>query len=145
MDRSERFAGEVHLSSGRGEAAGGLEGDGTHLHLDKPRIAGEAALDGIYVMRTSAPPERLSDLERALRSLKTIDLKDRAAKQTRDPVAPAKRSAAALRTVHTKILDDGTPAGLSGTSAAHRARGLTRRPSRSSRRRPPPSNAPTTC
>jgi len=34
---------------------------------------------------------------------------DQAAKQTRDPVAPAKRSAAALRKVHTKVLDDGTP------------------------------------
>jgi hypothetical protein len=34
---------------------------------------------------------------------------DQAAKQTRDPVAPAKRSEAALRKVHTKVLDDGTP------------------------------------
>ena len=34
---------------------------------------------------------------------------DQAAKLTRDPVAPAKRSAAALRKVHTKVLDDGTP------------------------------------
>ena len=129
---------------------------------DAQRIAAEAALDGIYVIRTSVPPERLSaadavrnykrlsDVERAFRALKTIDLKvrpihhrlatrvrahiflcmlayyvewhmreawrprlfgdeDRAAKQTRDPVAPAKRSAAALRKVHTKVLDDGTP------------------------------------
>jgi hypothetical protein len=94
--------------------------------------------------------KRLSDVERAFRSLKTIDLKvrpirhrleervrahiflcllayyvewhmreawrpllfsdeDQAAKQTRDPVAPAKRSAAALRKVHTKVLADGTP------------------------------------
>jgi hypothetical protein len=89
-------------------------------------------------------------VERAFRSLKTIDLKvrpirhrleprvrahiflcmlayyvewhmqeawrpllfsdeDLAAKQTRDPVAPARRSAAALRKVHRKVLDDGTP------------------------------------
>src|SRR5437667_9910070 len=92
----------------------------------------------------------LADVERAFRSLKTIDLKvrpihhrladrvrshiflcmlayyvewhmreawrpllfadeDQAAKRTRDPVAPAKRSPAALRKVHTKVLDDGTP------------------------------------
>jgi hypothetical protein len=138
-----------------------IHDDRVDFHLDEPRIAAEAALDGIYVIRTSVPPERLSaedavrsykrlsDVERAFRSLKTIDLKvrpihhrlatrvrahiflcmlayyvewhmrevwrprlfgdeDRAAKQTRDPVAPAKRSAAALRKVHTKVLDDGT-------------------------------------
>ena len=33
---------------------------------------------------------------------------DRDAKTTRDPVAPAARSEAALRKVHTKLLDDGT-------------------------------------
>ena len=33
---------------------------------------------------------------------------DQPAKQTRDPVAPAKRSEAALRKVHSKVLDDGT-------------------------------------
>ena len=144
-----------------------------HLHLeihddrfafqiDAARVAAEAALDGIYVIRTSVPAarldaadavrhyKRLSDVERAFRTLKTIDLKvrpirhrlearvrahiflcvlayyvewhmreawrpllfgdeDQAAKRTRDPVAPAKRSAAALRKVHTKVLDDGTP------------------------------------
>jgi len=132
------------------------------FHIDEARVATEAALDGLYVIRTSVPPERLdaaeavrsykrlSDVERAFRSLKTIDLKvrpirhrlaervrahiflcmlayyvewhmreawrpllfadeDQAAKQIRDPVAPAKRSAAALRKVHTKVLDDGTP------------------------------------
>ena len=132
------------------------------FQIDEARVAAEAALDGIYVIRTSVPPERLdaaeavrsykrlSDVERAFRSLKTIDLKvrpihhrlaprvrahlflcmlayyvewhmreawrpllfadeDQAAKQTRDPVAPAKRSAAALRKVRTKVLDDGTP------------------------------------
>jgi len=132
------------------------------FQIDEARVAAEAALDGIYVIRTSVPSERLdaadavrhykrlSDVERAFRSLKTIDLKvrpirhrleervrahiflcmlayyvewhmreawrpllfsdeDQAAKQTRDPVAPAKRSAPALRKVHTKVLDDGTP------------------------------------
>jgi Transposase DDE domain len=132
------------------------------FQLDEARVAAEAALDGIYVIRTSLPAarldtadavrhyKRLSDVERAFRSLKTIDLKvrpirhrlearvrahiflcmlayyvewhmreawrpllfadeDQAVKQTRDPVAPAKRSAAALRKVHMKVLDDGTP------------------------------------
>jgi transposase len=126
------------------------------------QIAAEAALDGVYVIRTSVPPDRLgaadavrhykrlSQLERAFRSLKTLDLKvrpihhrleervrahiflcllayyvewhmreawrpllfadeDQAAKLTRDPVAPAQRSAGALRKIHTKVLDDGTP------------------------------------
>jgi transposase len=132
------------------------------FQIDEARVAAEAALDGIYVIRTSVSSERLdaadavrhykrlSDVERAFRSLKTIDLKvrpirhrleervrahiflcmlayyvewhmreawrpllfsdeDQAAKQTRDPVAPAKRSAAALQKIHTKVLDDGTP------------------------------------
>ena len=34
---------------------------------------------------------------------------DQAAKATRDPVAPAVRSKAALRKVHSRCLDDGTP------------------------------------
>jgi hypothetical protein len=33
---------------------------------------------------------------------------DQEAKKTRDPVAPAKRSQAALRKIHSKKLDDGT-------------------------------------
>jgi len=139
-----------------------IQDERLEFQLDEQRIAAEAALDGIYVIRTSVPAgrldaadavrhyKRLSDVERAFRSLKTIDLKvrpihhrleprvrahiflcllayyvewhmrevwrpllfsdeDQAAKQTRDPVAPAKRSAAALRKVHTKVLDDGTP------------------------------------
>ena len=56
---------------------------------DEAAIAGEAALDGIYVLRTSigadrlAPAEavrsykRLAAVERAFRSLKTVDLKVR--------------------------------------------------------------------
>ena len=126
-------------------------------------IAAEAALDGIYIIRTSvsaaqmdAPQcvrsyKSLANVERAFRSLKTIDLKvrpihhrtadrvrahiflcmlayyvewhmreawrelmfadeDQEAKQQRDPVAPAVRSAAAQRKAHTRILADGNPA-----------------------------------
>jgi transposase len=131
--------------------------------LRAERIAEEAALDGIYIVRTSLPASRASDedvvrsykrlanVERAFRSLKTIDLhvrpihhrlaprvrahiflcmlahyvewhmreawrpvlfadEDHLAKETRDPVAPAVRSARALRKVQTHTLDDGTPA-----------------------------------
>ena len=131
------------------------------FQIDEAQVAAEAALDGLYVIRTSVPPERLdadetvrsykqlSQVERAFRSLKTLDLKvrpiyhrrearvrahiflcllayyvewhmlaawrpllfadaDQTAKTTRDPVAPAQRSAAALRKVHAKVLDDGT-------------------------------------
>ncbi len=127
------------------------------------RIAAEAALDGIYIIRTSVSaaqmdaPEcvrnykSLANVERAFRSLKTVDLKvrpihhhladrvrahiflcvlayyvewhmreawrelmfadtDQQAKTTRDPVAPAKRSKAALAKVSRHTLDDGTPA-----------------------------------
>ena len=126
-------------------------------------IEAEAALDGLYVIRTSLEAQRmdapscvrsykaLSNVERAFRSLKTMDLKvrpihhrlaervrahlllcrlayyvewhmrqawaplmfadtDQAAKATRDPVAPAKRSAAAQRKAQSKVIDDGQPA-----------------------------------
>jgi transposase len=125
-------------------------------------IAAEAALDGIYIIRTSVPLAQmdsaecvrnyksLANVERAFRSLKTIDLKvrpihhrtadrvrahiflcmlayyvewhmreawrelmfadtDQQAKATRDPVAPAKRSKAALAKAARHTLDDGTP------------------------------------
>jgi len=125
-------------------------------------IDAEAALDGLYVIRTSldaksmdAPScvrsyKALSNVERAFRSLKTVDLKvrpihhrladrvrahillcmlafyvewhmreawrelmfadtDQAAKATRDPVAPAKRSASAQRKAASKLLDDEQP------------------------------------
>jgi transposase len=125
-------------------------------------IAAEAALDGIYIIRTSVAPARmdaadcvrnykaLANVERAFRSLKTVDLKvrpihhrtadrvrahiflcllayyvewhmreawrelmfadpDQKAKATRDPVAPATRSQAALDKIACRILDDGTP------------------------------------
>jgi transposase len=133
------------------------------FEVDQDKVAAEAALDGIYVVRTSLSAERmnaddavrsyklLSHVERAFRSLKSIDIKvrpirhrlttrvrahiflcmlayyvqwhmveawrpllfcdeDQQGKATRDPVAPAKRSEAALRKVHTRTLDDGTEA-----------------------------------
>jgi transposase len=125
-------------------------------------IAAEAALDGLYIIRTSVPAKQmdaadcvrnyksLANVERAFRSLKTIDLKvrpihhrtadrvrahiflcmlayyvewhmreawrelmfadtEQAAKATRDPVAPARRSKAALAKAARHTLDDGTP------------------------------------
>jgi transposase len=125
-------------------------------------IAAEAALDGVYVIRTSVGAAQmdaaqcvrnykaLAHVERAFRSLKTIDLKvrpihhrladrvrahiflcmlayyvewhlreawrelmfadpDQQAKTNRDPVAPAKRSKAALAKAARHRLEDGTP------------------------------------
>jgi transposase len=125
-------------------------------------IAAEAALDGVYIIRTSLDAKSmdsadcvrnykaLANVERAFRSLKTVDLKvrpihhrtadrvrahillcmlayyvewhmreawrelmfadaDQQAKATRDPVAPAKRSQAAMDKVKRRTLDDGTP------------------------------------
>jgi transposase len=125
-------------------------------------IAAEAALDGLYIIRTSVTAQRmdaptcvrtyksLAQVERAFRSIKTMDLKvrpihhhlenrvrahiflcmlayyvewhmreawrelmfadeDQAAKLTRDPVAPAKRSDEAMRKVRSRTLDDGSP------------------------------------
>ena len=126
-------------------------------------IAAEAALDGLYIIRTSVTTAQmdaaecvrnykaLANVERAFRSLKTIDLKvrpihhrtadrvrahiflcmlayyvewhmreawrelmfadeEQQAKATRDPVAPAKRSKAALTKASHHTLDDNTPA-----------------------------------
>ena len=125
-------------------------------------IAAEAALDGLYIIRTSVPAQRmdaptcvrtyksLSQVERAFRSIKTMDLKvrpihhhlegrvkahiflcmlayyvewhmrqawaslmfadeDQAAKLTRDPVAPAMRSDAAMKKAQARVLEDGSP------------------------------------
>jgi len=130
-------------------------------HLLEQKVAEEAALDGLYVIRASLAKERmnkadvvrsykgLSQVEQAFRSLKTLDLKirpiyhhlegrvrahiflcmlayyvewhmkeawrgllfsdeEQEAKLIRDPVAPAKRSAQALKKIHSKTLDDGT-------------------------------------
>jgi transposase len=126
-------------------------------------IAAEAALDGLYIVRTSLPAEQmdsascvrsyksLAQVERAFRSMKTMDLKvrpihhrlesrvrahiflcmlayyvewhmreawrelmfadtEQAAKATRDPVAPAQRSASAQEKAATCELPDGSPA-----------------------------------
>lgn len=63
--------------------------DGFDVAIREDRVAAEAALDGIYVVRTSLPRERLgaedvvrsyknlSQVERAFRTLKSIDLKVR--------------------------------------------------------------------
>jgi transposase len=133
------------------------------FHRLEESIAAEAALDGIYVIRTSVANQQmtaadcvrnyksLAEVERAFRSLKTIDLKirpihhhladrvrshillcmlayyvewhmreawrpllfadhDQLAKTTRDPVAAATRSAAALAKAASHRLDDSTPA-----------------------------------
>ena len=139
-------------------------GDNTFSFARKAgAIAAEAALDGLYIIRTSVPQvqmdapdcvrnyKSLANVERAFRSLKTIDLKvrpihhrtadrvrahiflcmlayyvewhmreawrelmfadtEQAAKATRDPVAPARRSKAALAKAARHTLDDGTPA-----------------------------------
>jgi len=130
-----------------------------NFHVDEKKVGAETALDGFYVIRTSLDKKqasaedavrhykKLTRIEQAYRSLKTIDLKtrpirhytedrvrahiflcmlayyvewymreawrellfcdeDQATKTTRDPVAPAKRSKAALEKVHAKVLDD---------------------------------------
>ena len=132
-----------------------------NFQRNQQSIAAEAALDGLYIIRTSLAESKmnaadcmrnykaLANVERAFRSLKTIDLKvrpihhhtadrvrahiflcmlayyvewhmreawrelmfadtDQQAKTTRDPVAPAKRSPAALAKVASRVLDDGT-------------------------------------
>ena len=133
-----------------------------HFDIDEEKVSTEAALDGIYVIRTSLADElsaedavrhykALSQVERAFRSIKTMDLEvrpihhyqeqrvrahlflcmlayyvkwhmmeawrsllfadeDQQAKQTRDPVAPAKRSADAEKKAQSKKLPDGSPA-----------------------------------
>lgn len=126
-------------------------------------VKAEAALDGLYVIRSPLPENKmdgaglvrtykaLTTVERAFRTLKTVNLKirpihhrtqdrvrahiflcvlayyvewhmreawrellfadeDQAAKATRDPVAPARRSEAALRKASTRQLANGTPA-----------------------------------
>jgi transposase len=59
------------------------------FHINQETVVAEAALDGIYIVRTSVDDERmpaddvvrnykkLSNVERAFRSLKTVDLKVR--------------------------------------------------------------------
>ncbi len=140
-----------------------IEDDSFDFEVDQEKVDAEAALDGIYVVRTSVANKamdadqavrsykQLANVERAFRCLKSVDLmvrpiwhhledrvrahiflcvlayyvqwhmieawrpllfadEDQEAKASRDPVAPAKRSEAAMRKVHTKRLDDGSPA-----------------------------------
>ena len=66
-----------------------IRDDVLDFQLDEAQVTAEAALDGLYVIRTSVSPERLgpedavrsykllSQVERAFRSLKTVDLKVR--------------------------------------------------------------------
>ena len=66
-----------------------IRDEGFDFHLDDDKVAAEAALDGLYVVRTSVPAARLptddvvrsykmlSQVEGAFRSLKTIDLEVR--------------------------------------------------------------------
>jgi hypothetical protein len=66
-----------------------IQDDRFDFEIDPHKVAAEAALDGIYVVRTSLPEERmsaddtvrsykrLSQVERAFRSLKTLDLQVR--------------------------------------------------------------------
>jgi transposase len=139
------------------------------------RVAAEAALDGLYVIRTSVAKadmtaeetvlnyKRLAEVERAFRTLKGVDLHVRPirhrlegrvkahiflsmlayyvqwhmiqawqkltfadeagedAERRSNPVAPAKRSQAALDKVHTRTLADGTPAMSFARLLAHLA------------------------
>lgn len=66
-----------------------IRDDGFEFHIDEAKVAAEASLDGVYVVRTSVSHERLDaadtvrsykslcEVERAFRSLKTVDLKVR--------------------------------------------------------------------
>ncbi len=147
-----KMAKHVHLD---------IRDEGFDFEIDADSVAREAALDGLYVIRTSVTAARLSTagavrsykqlnhVERAFRSFKTIDLNVRPirhrcdprvrahiflcllayyvqwhmleawrpllfsdenlqAKATRDPVAPAQRSAGAQRKVAAHTLDDGS-------------------------------------
>ncbi len=129
------------------------------FEIDQKTVDAEAALDGLYVIRSSVSTETmdtdqtvrsyklLSNVEHAFRCFKSVDLmvrpirhrletrvrahiflcmlayyvqwhmteawrpllfadEDQESKASRDPVAPAERSDAALQKVHTKQLDD---------------------------------------
>lgn len=143
--------------------------------VNDARVAAEAALDGLYVIRTSVAAaamtaeqavlnyKKLAEVERAFRTLKGVDLQVRPirhrlesrvkahiflsmlayyvqwhmaeawrgltfadeagedASRQRNPVAPAKRSKAALAKAHSRQLDDGTPAMSFGRVLAHLA------------------------
>jgi transposase len=142
----------------------GIQDAGFTFGANEERIAAEAALDGLYVIRTSAAEadmsaeaavlnyKRLAEVERAFRTLKGVDLQVRPIRhrlkervkahiflsvlayyvqwhlaeawkpllfadeapageaREADPVAPAKRSAAALAKAQNRRLADGSPA-----------------------------------
>ena len=66
-----------------------IRDDGFDFHISETKVGAEAALDGLYVIRTNVPEERLdaadavrgykylSNVERAFRCLKTVHLKIR--------------------------------------------------------------------
>jgi Transposase DDE domain len=143
--------------------------------INEQRVAAEAALDGLYVIRASVAEadmsaeaavlnyKRLAEVERAFRALKGVNLQVRPIRhrletrvkahiflsmlayyvqwhlaeawkpllfadeapageaRERDPVAPAKRSAAALDKAHTRRLADGSPAHSFRSLLAHLA------------------------
>ena len=140
-----------------------IEDGAFSFSINAERVAAEAALDGLYVIRTSVAEadmssaqtvliyKRLAEVERGFRTLKGVDLNVRPIrhrleervrahiflsmlayyvqwhmrqawkpllftdetpaeeKLKRDPVAPARRSKAALDKVHSRQLTDGTP------------------------------------
>ena len=137
--------------------------DAFTFSVNEERVAAQAAIDGLYVIRTSVAQadmsaeqtvlnyKLLAEVERGYRTLKGVDLHVRPIrhrleqrvkahiflsmlayyvqwhmrqawkpllftdeattdqKPNRDPVAPAKRSKAALDKVHSRLLADGTP------------------------------------
>ena len=138
-----------------------IQDEAFSFSVNEKRVAAEAALDGVYVIRTSAAEagmsaeaavlnyKRLAEVERAFGALKSVDLQVRPIRHRlesrvkahiflsmlayyvqwhlaevlkpllfadetpageRDPVAPARRSAAALAKAHTRRLADGTAA-----------------------------------
>jgi transposase len=140
-----------------------IEEERCNFRIREDQVAAEALLDGLYVLRTPVAADKLDaaqvvrsykslvQVERAFRSLKTVDLKvrpihhrladrvrahifvcmlayyvqwhiqeawrallfadeDQDAKQRRDPVAPAERSAQAELKALTHTLADGSPA-----------------------------------
>ena len=153
-----------------------ITGETFSFAVDSGKVAEEAALDGIYIIRTSVAttemaPEaavlnykKLAEVERAFRSLKGVDLHVRPIRhrlenrvrahiflsmlayyvqwhmieawkpltfadetdsatpeRTAEPVAPAKRSPAALTKAHTRLLPDGSPTMSFGRLLAHLA------------------------
>ena len=139
-----------------------IRDDAFSYEIQKEKVEAEAALDGIYVVRTSVKKEdmdtaqtvrsykQLSNVERAFRCIKGVDVmvrpihhrlekrvrahillcmlayyvrwhmaeawrpllfsdEDQEAKDSRDPIAPAERSAKALKKVFDKRLEDGSP------------------------------------